>query len=211
MTFLQNIRPSAILLLLAFPILSACVQTGESQTKVLSSAVEENRAKRADVQKTQKEFLEKQQAFFKEQQEKQLALVSVGKANSIKKPNSADGPSKTPKAQKASAATSSRSSNITINAPWKCVPNSLKVVLNEVSRRYGPVTVNSTHRSRSKNRRIGGAKRSYHLKCQAVDFRVKGNNRAVMKYLRRHPNVGGLKQYRSGFIHIDTGPRRSWR
>ena len=63
---------------------------------------------------------------------------------------------------------------------------------------------------RRRNRMVGGKKRSYHLKCQAVDFRVKGNNRGLSRFLRSHPSVGGFKRYASGFYHIDTGPRRTW-
>ena len=196
--------------------LSACTQTGDTRTTALSSVVEESRQKQSEFEKSQREFLEKQQLLFREQREKQLALAKPEQVRSLTKPDFNAGTGK-PKSkageqiQKASVTAPGRSSNVTVNAPWNCVPDSLKIVLNEVSRRYGPVTVNSTHRSRSKNRRVGGASHSYHLNCQAVDFRVKGNQSAVMKYLRSHPNVGGLKRYRSGFIHIDTGPRRSWR
>jgi uncharacterized protein YcbK (DUF882 family) len=31
-----------------------------------------------------------------------------------------------------------------------------------------------------------------------------------MAYLRASPQVGGLKIYRNGIIHIDNGERRSW-
>lgn len=211
MTFSTTARFGLITIALVFPILSGCVQSTGSSTSALSSVVEENRARQTAFQKTQQEFLDKQKALVKEQQEKQLALMKPDSVKKFSAPNSANGPSKTPQAKKASVTSTSRAANVTANAPWKCVPDSLKVVLNEVSRRYGPVTVNSTHRSRSKNRRVGGARHSYHLHCQAVDFRVKGDNAAVMRYLRRHPNVGGLKRYRSGYFHIDTGPRRTWR
>lgn len=99
---------------------------------------------------------------------------------------------------------------VTMNAPWKCVPSSLKSVIETVARNFGPVTVNSTLRSIAGNRRAGGAGNSYHLRCQAVDFRVQGTGSGVYAFLARHRSVGGLKRYRSGFFHIDTGPRRSW-
>lgn len=201
-------------LALAVMLLSACTQTGDTRTTALTSVVEENRQRQAEFEKAQKAILEKHQAMFTKQRQKQLALAKPDEVRSLAKQKSATGTessSSGARVQKASVTAPGRSSNVTVNAPWNCVPDSLKVVLNEVSRRYGPVTVNSTHRSRSKNRRVGGASHSYHLNCQAVDFRVKGNQSAVMKYLRSHPNVGGLKRYRSGFIHIDTGPRRSWR
>jgi len=171
----------------------------------------------------QREMIEAQKALIEAQRQKQMALLETRrlrfKSSSalVAKPselaNSATRKAaEKPKVRNASVGVTSRApANITLNAPWKCVPNKLKAVINEVSRRYGPVTVNSTHRSHSKNRRIGGAKRSYHLRCQAVDFRVRGDSRKVMRFLRNHPHVGGLKRYRSGYFHIDTGPKRTWR
>lgn len=103
-----------------------------------------------------------------------------------------------------------RGNRIHYNAPSKCVPSRLKAVLNDVSRKYGPITVNSTYRSPSKNRQIGGKKSSWHLKCAAVDFRVHAKTSGLLSYLRSHKSVGGYKRYRSGFYHIDTGPKRTW-
>jgi len=97
-----------------------------------------------------------------------------------------------------------------INASWKCVPSRLKKVIAQVRRRYGAVTINSTYRSRRRNRRAGGKKKSYHLHCRAVDFRVRGRTRGLTRFLARHPLVGGWKRYPSGFYHIDTGPKRTW-
>ena len=91
-----------------------------------------------------------------------------------------------------------------------CVPKRLKKILIKLSSRYGDVTVNSTHRSIQHNREVGGAKHSYHLSCQAVDFRLKRNWRAAKRFLKRQAVVGGLKHYGGGRFHIDTGPRRTW-
>ena len=91
-----------------------------------------------------------------------------------------------------------------------CLNGSLRAVVNAVASRFGPVTVNSTRRSGSHNRRIGGASRSYHLSGNAVDFRVRSNTSAVFAFLRSHGNVGGIKHYGGGLFHIDNGPRRSW-
>lgn len=95
-----------------------------------------------------------------------------------------------------------------------CVPWSLKRVLRRVAHRYGDVVVFSTWRSPWHNRRVGGAKRSYHKRCQAVDFTVRGADmREVFEYVKRQDEVGGHSLYsraRGGHIHIDTGPRRSW-
>ena len=91
-----------------------------------------------------------------------------------------------------------------------CVPGRLKRVLRQVAHRYGDVTVFSTWRSPWHNRRVGGAKSSYHKTCRAVDFKVDADMAEVYRYVKGLRSVGGHKRYRSGHIHIDTGPRRSW-
>lgn len=96
------------------------------------------------------------------------------------------------------------------SAPTHCVPGDLRAVVASVAERFGPVSVESTHRTRGRNWRVGGARHSLHLACRAIDFRVRTRARGVMAYLRTHPQVGGLKIYRNGIIHIDNGERRSW-
>jgi uncharacterized protein YcbK (DUF882 family) len=96
------------------------------------------------------------------------------------------------------------------SAPTGCVPGDLREVVASVATKFGPVSVESTHRSRGRNWRAGGARQSLHLSCRAIDFRVHSRVRGVMAYLRSHPEVGGLKMYRNGIIHIDNGERRSW-
>ncbi len=99
---------------------------------------------------------------------------------------------------------------IVYRAPTRCVPGSLIRMLKRVSARYGPITVNSTWRPRAKNRRVGGRGKSLHLSCRAVDFRVHGSSRGLVKFLLAHSEVGGFNRYPSGFYHIDNGPRRTW-
>ena len=100
---------------------------------------------------------------------------------------------------------------LSVNKPWKCVPAQLKSVINDVRRQFGAVTINSTHRTKRRNRMVGGRPRSYHLRCQAIDFVVKGRTKGLVAYLARHPKVGGYKRYaHSGHFHIDTGPKRTW-
>jgi hypothetical protein len=96
------------------------------------------------------------------------------------------------------------------SAPTKCLPGNLREVIADVAARFGPVSVESTHRSQSRNTRAGGARHSLHLSCRAIDFRVRTRIRGVMAYLRDRVEVGGLKIYRNGIIHIDNGSRRSW-
>lgn len=96
------------------------------------------------------------------------------------------------------------------SAPTNCIPGDLRDVVASVAERFGPVSLESTHRTRRHNARAGGARHSLHLSCRAIDFRVRARARGVMAYLRAHPQVGGLKIYRNGIIHIDNGERRSW-
>lgn len=96
------------------------------------------------------------------------------------------------------------------SAPAGCLPDELTAVIADVAGRFGAVSVESTHRNRGRNRRAGGARRSLHLECRAIDFRVRAKSREVLAYLRGLPEVGGLKVYRNGIIHIDNGERRSW-
>lgn len=92
-----------------------------------------------------------------------------------------------------------------------CLNSSLRAVIHQVASAFGPVTVNSTCRSRRHNSRVGGARHSHHLSGNAVDFRVRGASaRSVYAFLRSHGSVGGLKFYRHGFFHIDNGSRRTW-
>lgn len=103
-----------------------------------------------------------------------------------------------------------RPTQVSYNDTRWCVPWSLKRVINRVSRRFGSVTIHSTHRWPLENWRKGGASRSYHMTCRAVDFKVGGNPSEVLAYLRSQSSVGGYKHYGGGVYHIDTGPRRTW-
>lgn len=91
-----------------------------------------------------------------------------------------------------------------------CLNGTLRGIVRSIASVFGPVTVNSTCRSRSRNAAVGGAPKSMHLLGEAVDFRVHGNVSAVYASLRNNGSVGGLKHYGGGLFHIDTGPRRSW-
>ena len=91
-----------------------------------------------------------------------------------------------------------------------CLPRRLKDALQDVAHQFGDVSVTSTKRWWLENWFKGGARKSWHRKCKAADFNVRGNPRAVVAYLKRHPGVGGYKYYRGGHYHIDAGPKRTW-
>ncbi|OOF56650.1 YcbK family protein [Rodentibacter genomosp. 2] len=58
----------------------------------------------------------------------------------------------------------------------------------------------------------GVASNSYHVKGQAVDFRIDGTPLVKIKQTAEKLNNGGVGFYpRSNFIHVDTGPVRTWR
>jgi hypothetical protein len=95
-------------------------------------------------------------------------------------------------------------------ASVSCLAAPLRDAVALVAAEFGPLTVNSTCRSRAHNARVGGAPRSYHLSGNAVDFRVRSQFDEVLRFLARMRSVGGLTHYGSGVFHIDTGPRRTW-
>lgn len=94
------------------------------------------------------------------------------------------------------------------DAPKHCLNSKLVNALHDVSQ-LSPVVVRSTCRSAKHNRRVGGAKRSYHLTGNAVDFRVRPSA-DIKDVLFNNTAVGGYKHYGNGLWHIDVGPRRTW-
>jgi uncharacterized protein YcbK (DUF882 family) len=82
-------------------------------------------------------------------------------------------------------------------------------VLEIVREHFGkPVIINSACRCADHNKSIGGASKSYHVKCQAADIVVKDvPSSQVQEFLQEW--IGGLGCY-STFTHIDVGPERRW-
>ncbi len=94
-----------------------------------------------------------------------------------------------------------------------CFPQKLLNLMGRVERHYGKkLIVTSGYRSSRYNRRVGGAKRSQHMHCKAVDFRIKGVNKySLARYVKTLRGIGGVGSYcGSRAIHIDIGPKRSW-
>lgn len=60
--------------------------------------------------------------------------------------------------------------------------------------------------------RSGGvAQKSYHIVGRAIDIRIKGYDTRQIRNIAKAMNVGGVGYYSgSDFVHIDTGPLRSW-
>ncbi|PJG83111.1 YcbK family protein [Caviibacterium pharyngocola] len=58
----------------------------------------------------------------------------------------------------------------------------------------------------------GVASNSYHMRGQAIDFRIDGVSLASVRQAAENLNNGGVGYYPySNFVHIDTGPVRTWR
>lgn len=70
-------------------------------------------------------------------------------------------------------------------ASTKCLPGSLRAAMAHISRNYGRVLIISTYRRGAVI--AGTRKRSKHARCQAVDFKVKGNQRAAVRWLQSQP------------------------
>lgn len=58
----------------------------------------------------------------------------------------------------------------------------------------------------------GVASNSYHIKGQAIDFRIPAIPLAKLRQAAENLKSGGVGYYPySNFIHVDTGPVRTWR
>ncbi len=79
-----------------------------------------------------------------------------------------------------------------------------------------PVQLISGYRSVETNNNLrahqrGVAKKSYHTKGQAMDFHIDGVALSQVRKAALSMRAGGVGYYpRSNFVHIDTGPVRTW-
>ena len=80
----------------------------------------------------------------------------------------------------------------------------------------GEIQIISGYRSPATNAMLrntsrGVAKQSYHMKGQAIDLRIPGVPLAQLRQAALNLKVGGVGYYpSSNFVHLDTGPVRSW-
>ena len=62
-----------------------------------------------------------------------------------------------------------------------------------------------------KHHHEGVAKKSYHLRAQAIDFNIKDKHLRDTLKIAKLMELGGVGYYpNSKFIHVDTGPVRTW-
>jgi len=74
-----------------------------------------------------------------------------------------------------------------------------------------PLIVRSAYRSPEHNRAVGGAPRSKHMDGTAFDIAMKNHNPVAFEAAARAVGFLGFGYYpRSGFMHVDLGPARSW-
>lgn len=94
----------------------------------------------------------------------------------------------------------------------QCLPQELRGFVNELRNRFGNVEINSAMRNRSHNRQVGGARRSQHLNCNAIDFSVPGvAKRDVRLFLiANFSGRGGIGFYCNDRFHLDVGAARQW-
>ena len=79
-----------------------------------------------------------------------------------------------------------------------------------------PLQVVSGFRSPRSNAQLrssghGVAKKSYHMTGQAIDIRIPETSLRSLRQVAIDLKGGGVGYYpRSGFVHVDTGPIRTW-
>lgn len=72
-----------------------------------------------------------------------------------------------------------------------------------------PIYINSGYRTPAYNKKIGGAKNSYHMKGQAADIRSKDFKPLEVACAARALEIPGIILYDT-FVHVDTRPTRFW-
>ena len=99
---------------------------------------------------------------------------------------------------------------------WNILPTIR--VLQELRNKFDkPIIINSTYRSISYNKLVGGSKNSLHLEFNAIDFTVEDKTELKSLFLQLHiwdkeyhfkflPKAGsmGIGFYENRFIHLDT-------
>lgn len=84
--------------------------------------------------------------------------------------------------------------------------------LQELRAKLGiPLLVTSAYRSPEHNRKVSGAKNSYHMKGVAFDIRMENQDPLAFELAAREVGFRGIGYYpKQGFMHIDLGPERTW-
>ena len=94
-----------------------------------------------------------------------------------------------------------------------CLKPRLVAMIKKAERHFGRhAVVTSGYRSPRHNRRVGGARRSMHVSCQAADIQIAGVTKwKLASWLRQQEDRGGVGTYcHTRSVHIDTGKPRDW-
>lgn len=92
-------------------------------------------------------------------------------------------------------------------------------LLHDLRRRLdtrGPVHVGYGYRSPETNRSLrresrGVARNSFHMKGEAIDIQIPDRSLPAVRRVALEMQRGGVGYYpRSGYVHLDTGPFRTW-
>lgn len=86
------------------------------------------------------------------------------------------------------------------------VQNKLQLIRDHFN---APVTINSAYRTESYNKKVGGAKSSYHIKGQAFDIVVSGHTPLEVAQFAQSIGITGIIQYNT-FVHVDSRHTRYW-
>jgi len=101
----------------------------------------------------------------------------------------------------------------------KQIDTNLLNILYAVQRRLqvaAPLHIVSGYRSKATNSNLrrfssGVAKKSFHTKGQAIDLRIPGRDARDIRKVALRMQMGGVGYYPdSDFVHLDTGPFRTW-
>ena len=75
-----------------------------------------------------------------------------------------------------------------------------------------PYLLISGYRTSSTNRQVGGASNSYHTRAMAADLRMGSRSVKQMSGAAKQLGGGGVgSYYGQSFVHMDSGPVRTWR
>ena len=93
----------------------------------------------------------------------------------------------------------------------KLVPEAMDKLQALRDRLGKPLIVRSGYRSPEHNKAVGGAKASKHMQGTAFDIAMANHDPVAFEAAARAVGFLGFGYYpRSGFMHIDLGPARSW-
>lgn len=93
------------------------------------------------------------------------------------------------------------------------IDDNLQKLITNIQSEFGrPIKIISGYRDPERNRRIGGSKKSAHLRNNAVDVSFRGGRDETLRFIEIASKLGagGIGVYRPGVVHIDLEDRRAW-